>query len=129
MDKPFVKWVLGLFDNSTSGASMRKVLAVWVMVLVTRLHNKYLDTQVSLSAKDGIVTTTSWDFGTTLLWADYIMVGLLIGFIVFQDIIKLKNGNSSTTSTTEVKKETVENAEKITVTNQEETIKEPTDEK
>lgn len=91
MNKPFVKWILGLWDNTPGGASIRKVLAVWVLILVTRLHNKYLATQVTKTAAG---TTADWDFGTTLLYADYVMIGLLIGFIVFQDILKLKIGGA-----------------------------------
>lgn len=85
MDKPIVKWLLGLWDNSKEGASMRKVLAVWVMILVTRIHNKYLNIQIMKDSQD-------WGFGETLLYADYIMIGLLIGFIVAQDVLKLRFG-------------------------------------
>ncbi len=87
MDKPFIKWLLGLLDNSPSGMSMRKVLAVWIMFLVTRLHNKYISIQLVKESED-------WNFGETLLYADYIMIGLLIGFIVFQDVMKLFRGKS-----------------------------------
>lgn len=91
MKNPFVKWLLGLFDNNPGGASVRKFLALWVMVLVTLLHTKYLSVQVTKTAAG---TTSDWDYGTTLLYADYIMVGLLIGFIVVQDILKFKIGGS-----------------------------------
>jgi hypothetical protein len=85
MENKFVKWLLGLWDNSKDGASMRKVLAVWVMILVTALHRKYLAVQVTKEASD-------WDFAETLLYADYIVVMLLLGLIVAQDVLKLKFG-------------------------------------
>lgn len=83
MDKPWLKWILGLLDNSAVGASLRKALAIWLMILITRIHNKYLSIQIMKDTQD-------WGFGQTLLYADYIMIGLLIGFIVFQDLVKFK---------------------------------------
>lgn len=83
MNNKLFRWFLGLFDNSPDGASMRKVVTVWIMILVNRIHNKYLNFQVSSEKGD-------FTFAQTLVYVDYLMIGLLLGMIVFQDIMKLK---------------------------------------
>lgn len=104
MEKPFIKWILGLFDNNTNGASLRKALAIWLMVLITRLHGKYLNIQIMKDAQD-------WGFGETLLYADYTMIGLLIGFIVFQDLLKFKFWQKETPSPPESNTQKTETAQ------------------
>lgn len=87
MDKPIVKWLLGVGDNSNFGLSIRKVIAVWVMVLITRIHNKYLLSACTIV--DG-KTAGNFDFAQTLLYVDYIAIGVLLGLILWQDLAKFR---------------------------------------
>lgn len=80
-----IRWFMGLWENAEGGLSMRKVISVWIMVLITRLHNKYLNYQIS---KEG----GNFDFAETILYVDYAVVLMLLGLILFQDILKLKFG-------------------------------------
>lgn len=87
MENPFVKWLLGLWDNSNFGASMRKALAVWIMILITRIHNKYLAFEMSDKGSG------STDFLEMLIYVDYIAIGLLLGLILWQDLAKFRISN------------------------------------
>lgn len=86
--KTLINWISSLFTTtSDGGASLRKVLAVWTMILITRAHNKWLYSQVATAGGFGMLSD--------ILIIDYLVILLLLGLIVFQDIIKFKNGVKS----------------------------------
>jgi hypothetical protein len=83
MENKFVKWFLGFFDNSPDGGSMRKLVAVWFMVLITLIHGKYL--RYTISGKQ----EADFEFAGTLFYIDVVMVGLLLSLIMAEQLFRI----------------------------------------
>lgn len=77
----FIHWLGSFWDNSPNGGSMRKVVTVWIMILITRIHSKYLNYAVNSSG--------DFDFAITLIYCDYTMIASLLGLIVLQKLVDL----------------------------------------
>lgn len=69
------KWLLSSFDNSTPGASSRKLSAFALMVCVAYLHLKY------------VTNSNAFDF----LVADLCAIFLFLGIVTVQNIIDLRH--------------------------------------
>jgi multisubunit Na+/H+ antiporter MnhB subunit len=75
--KEIFNYILASFDNSNDGASARKLTAFALMNCIAYLHIKHVDNNNSIYFH--IV--------------DLVGVGVLLGIITIEQIIKFKNGN------------------------------------
>lgn len=82
-------WFFAAFDaKAKGGLSMRKVVAVWAMILVHKNHNKYLNAQSDILDQNQAVSIGDFSLLTTLTLYDYIMIGIALGMILIPDLIK-----------------------------------------
>lgn len=84
MRDKFWNWLLGVFDNNPGGGSMRKIQAVIILLFVAAIHTVYM---VMLSKGKFDLT-----FGWNLVLADYTMIGLLLGLIFAEQVIRFLKG-------------------------------------
>jgi len=73
------KKLLASLDNHSEGYSARKLTALWLVVLITYLHYKFVD------------ITNSLDFHIV----DVCAVLIALGIVTAEQVIKFKNGDKS----------------------------------
>jgi len=66
-----LSYLFGALDTKPNSASLRKLAAVWTMILVTIAHSKF-------------VSTTTID---SILMIDYLFVAVLLGLVTAENII------------------------------------------
>ena len=66
-----LSYLFGALDTKPNSASLRKLAAVWTMILVTIAHSKF-------------VSTTTID---SILMIDYLFIAVLLGLITAENII------------------------------------------
>jgi len=66
-----LNYLFGALDTKPNSASLRKLVAVWTMILVTIAHSKF-------------VSTTTID---TILMIDYLFIAILLGLVTAENII------------------------------------------
>ena len=82
------KWVASAFETrSSQGSSMNKWIALWLMVLVTLLHIKYLNAELKDKGDFSLIPQ--------FLWCDLIAIGILLGLVHTTDIIAFLNRDKS----------------------------------
>lgn len=86
--KKFITWFSSSFDNTTTGASARKLTAFALMLCIAYIHLRFIDHDNAIDA----------------LIIDLIGVAFFLGLITASQIVELRNGNIIT----KTKKETVQ---------------------
>ena len=70
--KQIFVYIFGVFDTQPNSASLRKVSAVWTMVLATIAHYKFAD-------------TTNID---SIIAIDYIFIAVLLGLVTVESLLR-----------------------------------------
>ncbi len=73
------EWVLALICGKDKLPSVRVLMAIWLMMLITKMVNKYLDLINKVSQVDN---TILWMIGMLLL-----SIFLLIGLLTWQNVL------------------------------------------
>lgn len=70
--KQIFLYIFGVFDTQPNSASLRKVSAVWTMILATIAHYKFAD-------------TTNID---SIIAIDYIFIAVLLGLVTVESLLR-----------------------------------------
>ena len=66
-----LSYIFGALDTKPNSASLRKIAAVWTMILVTIAHSKFVSTATI----------------NTILMIDYLFIAVLLGLVTAENII------------------------------------------